>query len=151
MFVLRWIPRPKKTIRWTLWRKKTLKRQNNLITMDTTGSDIHLAISAAQWSRGGHHPSWCPDGETLLMNLNALGEGMRFIRAHYDGSHLQTLSDSIRGSGHPSLHPGERYIVTDAYPWEKVAYGDGTVPIRLIDLQNNQEETLVENADQTAL
>jgi hypothetical protein len=37
------------------------------------------------------------------------------------------------GSGHPSYHPSGRYLITDAYPHEDVAFGDDTTPIRLID------------------
>jgi hypothetical protein len=34
-------------------------------------------------------------------------------------------------------------VLTDAYPREPVAYGDGSVPIRLIDLDAREETTLV--------
>jgi hypothetical protein len=34
-------------------------------------------------------------------------------------------------------------VLTDAYPHEPVAYGDGTVPIRWVDLPASQETALV--------
>jgi hypothetical protein len=68
---------------------------------------------------------------------------MRFVRVHYDGSGLRELVEGIEGSGHPTLHPDGRHLLTDAYPREPVAYGDGTVPIRLIDVEAREETTLV--------
>jgi hypothetical protein len=53
------------------------------------------------------------------------------------------LSPAFRGSGHPTLHPDGHHILTDAYPHEAVAFGDGTVPIRWLDLRSGQESTLV--------
>jgi hypothetical protein len=162
MFVLRWIS-----------RQGNVRRRDNVITTKADGSDIHVAIPAAEWSKGGHHPNWCPDGETIMMNLrihsNGLGRfrnkaqkiltkvtkysnlrdylnsgtSLRFVKARYDGSNYGALTEVLPGSGHPTMHTNGRYIVTDAYPKEPVAFGDGTVPIRLIDLQSESEKTLV--------
>lgn len=131
MFVLRWIS-----------RHGNRKPRSNLISMKSDGSDIQLVIPDSLWSKGGHHPNWCPDGETILMNLNLNGDGLRFIKVRYDGSECGIMCSSI-GSGHPSLHPNGRHILTDAYPFEQVAFGDGTVPIRLIDVQTGKEKNLV--------
>jgi len=49
----------------------------------------------------------------------------------------------VLGSGHPSLHPNGRHVVTDSYPGEPVAFGDGTTPIRLIDLAEGTATDLV--------
>lgn len=142
MFVLRWIEKPQK--RWLPWRRqKSLKRKLNLITMKADGSDVHIAIPDTEWSKGGHHPNWCPDGETIIMNLNLRKDGLRFVKVRYDGSNYGTWTDQFLGSGHPSLHPNGYQILTDAYPYEPVAFGDGTTPIRLIDLQKNVEKALV--------
>ena len=78
-----------------------------------------------------------------MMNLRLDGEHMRFVRAHCDGSGLAPIVDAIPGSGHPTLHPDGRHILTDAYPHEPVAFGDGTVPIRLVDVEAGTERTLV--------
>jgi Tol biopolymer transport system component len=95
------------------------------------------------WRKGGNHPNWCPDGEHVLMNLNSQGTGIRFVRLAFDGSGCETLAPSIRGSGHPTLHPDNRHVLADAYPHEPVAYGDGTTPLRWIDITESREIALV--------
>lgn len=141
MFVLRWIADKRSLLRWL--KRRPPQRKLNLITMKADGSDIKVAIPDSEWSKGGHHPNWCPDGETVMMNLNIHGDGLRFVKARYDGSDYSTMLPGIPGSGHPTLHPNGQYILTDAYPYEPVAFGDGTTPIRLIDLQTGQEKTIV--------
>lgn len=133
LFVLRWVS-----------HDKCIKRKNCLITMKVDGSDLQLAIPAEEWAKGGHHPNWCPDGQNIIMNLNIHGDGLRFVTVKYDGTNYGPLLDSVIGSGHPTLHPDGRYIVTDAYPSEPVASGNGTTPIRLIDLKTEQEQTLAQ-------
>ncbi len=117
-------------------------RRNRVVTMRADGSDIRIAISADQWAKGGHHPNWCPDGEHVMMNLKLAGQTMRLVRARCDGAGLEAMTDAVLGSGHPSLHPKGRHIVTDSYPGEPVAFGDGTTPIRLIDIEAGTETTL---------
>lgn len=132
MLVLRWVPHDGG------------KMRPNLITMRADGTDIHVAIPAEEWAdKGGHHPNWCPDGDHVMMNLNMRGEGMRFVVARYDGSGYRALHESVVGSGHPSMHPDGRHILTDAYVGEPVAFGDGTVPLRLIDIHDGSETVLV--------
>jgi len=132
LFVLRWVP-------WASERPLL----NNVITMDVDGGQIHVAMPDALWSRGGHHPNWCPDGEHVMMNL-ATGEGLRFVRVRYDGTALQLLNPDILGSGHPTMHPDGRYIVTDVYCGRKpLAFDDGTTPIRWVDLQEGTDQQLV--------
>jgi hypothetical protein len=59
---------------------------------------------------------------------------MRIIRVRHDGKCLEVMNSSVVGSGHPSLHPNGRLVLTDVYLNEPVAFGDGTIPIRLVDL-----------------
>lgn len=116
----------------------------SLITCRPDGSELALAIPAEEWGgKGGHHPNWCPDGETILMNLNLGGDGMRFIRVNWDGTGLRAISRKVLGSGHPTLHPGGRIVVTDAYPHERVAFDDGTTPIRWVDLTRETVANIV--------
>jgi len=115
----------------------------DLVTMRPDGSDVRVAIPADLWGRGGHHPDWHPDGEHVTMNLKLDGKTLRLIQIRCDGTGLRALSDAVLGSGHPSLHPSGRHMVTDSYPGEPVAFGDGTTPIRLIDLQAGDDHTLV--------
>lgn len=137
LFVLRWIPRT-----WLPWKRKKKHRRLNVITLGPDGSNPRIAVADTIWRQGGNHPNWCPDGEHILMNLNSEGDGLRFARIRYDGTGLETLSRAFRGSGHPTMHRDQGHILTDAYPHEPVAFGDGTVPIRWLDLGTGEETTL---------
>lgn len=132
MFVVRW-----------LRRESSQKYRAQVITLKPDGSDIRVAIPFSEWDKGGHHPDWEPDGDTVMMNLKLDGKTLCFVKARYDGSVLATMTEAVVGSGHPTLHPNGRHIVTDAYTTEVVTAGDGTVPIRLIDLTAGAERTLV--------
>jgi hypothetical protein len=138
MFVLRWLPRS-----WMPWKRKKRHGTKQVITLDADGSNAGVAVSAERWARGGHHPNWCPDGEHVLMNLNTEGKGLRFARLTHDGADCETLVPAILGSGHPSLHRDGRFMLTDAYVTEPVAFGDGTAPIRFVDLGGGTDTTLV--------
>ena len=120
------------------------KRRPMLITMTKDGEDIRLAIPASEWAdKGGSHPTWLPDGEHVMMNLDIDGQGEMFVQARYDGTGLTQMTEVASNRGHPSLHPDERFLITDAYAREDVAFGDGTAPLWLIDRQNATKSTLV--------
>ena len=138
MLALRWLPRS-----LLPWKRKRRYGAKHVITMNADGSQVRVAVSAERWAKGGHHPNWCPDGEHVLMNLNTQGDGLRFARLALDGSNCETLVPGIRGSGHPTLHPDGRHLLTDAYVDEPLAFGDGTAPIRLIDLRSGIETQLL--------
>jgi hypothetical protein len=138
LFVLRWLPRT-----WLPWRRKKSHRRLNVVTLAADGSEPRIAVADSAWRKGGNHPNWCPDGEHIVMNLNTDGEGLRFARVRYDGHGCTALSRTIRGSGHPTMHPDGRHILTDAYPHEDVAFGDGTTPLRWIDLAAGTEQALL--------
>lgn len=131
MLVLHWLPKSPAERRW-----------REVITMRADATEVFRAIPDELWRRGGHHPDWCPDGSSLTMNLKMGEDGLKFVRVKHDGSDLQVLSP-LRGSGHPSMHPDGRHILTDVYLHEALAFGDGTTPIRWIDLKNQEESTLV--------
>jgi hypothetical protein len=138
LFVLRWLPRT-----WLPWRRKKKYRRLNVVTLAADGSAPRIAVPDSAWRKGGNHPNWCPDGEHILMNLNTDGEGLRFARVRHDGHGCAALSRAVRGSGHPTMHPDDRHILTDAYPHEDVAYGDGTTPLRWIDVAAGTEQALL--------
>jgi hypothetical protein len=113
-----------------------------LVTMKGDGSDIRLAVTPKQYARGGHHPMWAPDGENITINLN-IRDGTKdldLVSVRYDGANLHSIHPV--GSGHPSMHPTLPFVITDAYTHEPLARGDGTVPLRLIDLRTKTEIAL---------
>jgi hypothetical protein len=115
-----------------------------VFTTDTDGSGIRLAVGPEQWFKGGHHINWQPGGRTLSMNLAIDGDNKMYLcQVGYDGSGLRKIHETIPGSGHPTVHPDGRHILTDAYEFEPVSYGDGTVPLRFIDIANNTEKAAV--------
>ncbi|HHN46252.1 MAG TPA: hypothetical protein ENN09_02320 [Planctomycetes bacterium] len=119
----------------TIHPGKPMKKM--LITCDADGKNVRVAVHWKVWNQG-HHPNWHPDGERVLMNLDATGGGMRFYEARFDGANPRIIAPAIMGSGHPSWHSEGRFIVTDAYPNEPMAR-KGWVPIRLIDVAEQQE------------
>ena len=110
-----------------------------LVTVRPDGSELHLAIPADVWARGGHHPNWMPDGEHVMMNLKLDGENMRLVSARYDGTNLRTLNDDLLGTGHPAMHPDGRHVITDEYAHASLANEDGTTPLRLLDIESGEE------------
>ena len=137
MLALRWLPRS-----WLPWKRKRRFGAKHVVTMDADGGNVRVAVTPERWGRG-HHPNWCPDGDHVLMNLDTQGDGLRFARLRWDGSELETLAPAVSGSGHPTLHPGGRYLLSDAYVDEPQAFEDGSAPLRLVDLQTGTETALV--------
>jgi len=120
------------------------KRRPMLITMNRDGDDIRVAIPASEWAdKGGNHPNWHPDGEHVMMNLDIDGDGWMYVQARYDGTGLKKFTEVPANHGHPSIHPGGRYMISDVYPREANAFGDGTVPLLFTDLEKGQRQTLV--------
>jgi hypothetical protein len=134
MLVLRWIPPGGGQL------------VSTLVTMWADGSDLRTAIPASEWGgKGGHHPNWCPDGDHVIMNLAIAGAGtpLRLVRARFDGSGYGAMTEAVPGSGHPTLHPDGRHVLTDAYLSEPPAFGDGTTPLRWVDVEAGSERHLV--------
>ena len=127
------------------WPSKEKKYKPHLITMKPDGTDIRMAIPATLWAdRDGNHPNWCPDGEHVMMNLDLSGNGLQFVQARYDGTDRRIMTDVPANRGHPSLHPGGRFILTDAYPREDIAWhGDETAPLMIIDRKNKTRKRIV--------
>jgi len=120
------------------------KRRPMLITMTREGEDIRVAIPASEWAdKGGNHPNWHPDGEHVMMNLDIDGDGWMYVQARYNGTGLKKFTEVPANHGHPSIHPGGRYMISDVYPREADAFGDGTVPLHFVDLEKGQRQTLI--------
>ncbi len=128
-------------LRCLLPGKKGSKHGNNpqLFTFRVDGTDLCQAVSREMWAKGGNHPNWHPDGKHIIMNLTLDEEIIRFCQLRYDGSDFQVLSDKILGSGHPSIEPSGRYLISDTYAKPPFILKNNEVPIRLIDLDTNAE------------
>jgi hypothetical protein len=112
---------------------------STLVTLNADGTEVGAALS---WkSNAGNHPNWCPDGDTIIMNLRVDGGRMKFVTFGREGNDIRVLSEHSEGSGHPTMHPSGK-ILTDAYPWEVTGVKDGTVPLRWIDPAEDAEEVL---------
>lgn len=111
----------------------------DVLTCKPDGSDLHNAVPAEYWTHGGHHINWFPDNEHLSMNLNYEKTGMRLWQVRYDGTDLRKMFDEPAGSGHPSVHPDGRHIISDSYTGEQPFARDNTVPLRWIDRVERSE------------
>ena len=145
-FQIRWNRQGTRVMAFLRWHDPAAPRGGprllTLVTMKGDGSDIRLAVTPQQYARGGHHPMWAPDGENITINLN-IRDGTKeldLVSVRYDGANLRSIHPV--GSGHPSMHPTLPFVITDAYTHEPLARGDGTVPLRLIDLRNKTEVAL---------
>lgn len=141
-FHLKWNPQGTRimaVIRWKPWGG--VKSRIFLVTLQPDGTDIRLILPPSTWGPlRGHHPNWCPDGKSIIMNLAVKGNeaGLRFVRiADYSGE-ISCLDEDIPGSGHPTLYPGDRGILADRYQYES-EYDDGTTVLRWIDLKERTD------------
>lgn len=147
-FQIRWNPQGTRVMAFLRWHDpaaaKGGPRRLTLVTMKPDGSDIRLAVTPQQYARGGHHPMWAPNGEDITINLNIRDDtkDLDLVSVRYDGTNLRSLHPI--GSGHPSMHAKHPFIITDAYPREPVTRGDGTAPLRLIDLRTKTEVALAQ-------
>lgn len=125
-------------------QRKTRRCALTLVTLKPDGSDIRVALPCHYWYKQvGNHPCWWVDGEHITMNFGLPGPNRyTLVRLRYDGEGLAPLT-SVPGTGHPTLHPDGRHILTDTYQGELPGYEDGTVPLRWIDTTTNTERTLV--------
>lgn len=115
----------------------------SLVTLKPDGTDIQVPLPARVWNRLGNHPCWCPDGEHISMNFKLDGSRRyKLVRMRYDGEGLAAMTTAM-GTGHPTLHPDGKHILTDTYQRELVDFKDGTIPIRWIDIATGSEEQLI--------
>lgn len=113
-----------------------------LVTFDIDGTNVNLAVPDRLWRRGGHHPSWMPDGNHILMNLKSEKGAMKFVKFRFDGKGLTSVAPTHLGGGHPSVSQDMRNLLTDAYVSEPFIDANGCVPIRLIDLEAGEDKPL---------
>lgn len=112
-----------------------------IVTMDMDGGNAQIAFPYHLWTKGSHHPTWCPDGESILMNVSVKG-ATQFCRFGYDGSSFEVVCPDTPGGGHPSYSNDLRYILTDVTSSEKITNEKGQVPLRLIDATLGTEKAV---------
>ena len=115
----------------------------NVFTCNRDGSNLQLTIGQEHWINGGHHTTWHPSENYLTMNIRKDWDMMYFARASLDGKRVEKVLANVQGTGHPTFHPNGKFILTDTYTSEYIDYGDGTTPIRLIWLEDGQEEIIL--------
>ncbi|MBN8215851.1 MAG: hypothetical protein J0L75_04375, partial [Spirochaetes bacterium] len=142
MLSLRWFPL-KGEPQFDLFKTDHQAVRYAWITMKLDGSEIRNAVGPEEWEKGGHHATFFPDGKRISMNLNIDRDVLRLVQVNADGTDLRKMTSALPGSGHPTVHPDGRHVLTDTYTFEKLAFGDGTIPLRWIDLERGSEECLV--------
>jgi hypothetical protein len=125
----------------TQWDKIGKGLGFTVLTVRPDGSDVCNAVPTSRWMKGGHHINWFPDGRRLSMNL-VLDDELRFVQCNYDGGDLRAILPDRRGSGHPTVHPDGRHILTDCYIGE-MAWDEGRVPLRWVDVVDDSEQAVV--------
>lgn len=113
-----------------------------VFVFDADGTNIHETVTRKQWSYGGNHPNWHPDGDHIIMNIKPgwLGDSqMRFCMFHHTGKDFKILAGKHTGSGHPSVNADFTYLLSDYYVGEYKALGLEGAPIRLINLNTEEE------------
>ena len=115
----------------------------DVFTMRPDKSELCDTLPQDVWRNLGHHTNWCPDEEHLSLNL-AIDGGTKtfFCIVGRDGSNLHKLCDDPIGSGHPTIHPNGKFLVTDAYQFEPLCRPDGCTPLRMVDLRTFQTTVL---------
>jgi len=77
------------------------------------------------------------------MNLGQFRDaGLDLVQVDYDGANLKKITDAADGSGHPTVHPDGRHILTDTYVHERWTV-EGQTPLRWIDLTEGKKSELV--------
>ncbi len=142
MLSLRWFPATDEP-RWDMFKVDAGAVRFAWVTMKLNGGEMHCAVGPEEWEKGGHHATWFPDGKRISMNLNIDRDCLRFVQVNADGGELRKILDTVQGSGHPTVHPDDRHLLTDTYTFEGVAFGDGTIPLRWVDLRSGEEELIV--------
>ena len=115
----------------------------DVFTMRPDKTELYDTLPQDVWRNLGHHTNWCPDGEHLSLNLAIDGGNVvKFCFVNRDGSGLHKLCDEPIGSGHPTLHPSGKFLITDAYQFETLCRPDGTTPLRMIDMHTLETTVL---------
>lgn len=143
MVSLRWFPALKEPS-WNMFGINHDEVRFAWITLKLDGSEVHCAVGPEEWEKGGHHGTWFPDGVHISMNLNIDRDVLRFVQVNQDGTGLRKMLSDVPGSGHPTVHLNGTDLITDTYTHEKgTSFGDGTIPLRWVNLLTGDVQNLV--------
>jgi hypothetical protein len=142
MVSLRWFPATDQP-QWDMFKKDHDSVRMAWVTLRLDGSQMHCAVGPEHWEKGGHHATWFPDGWRISMNLRIDRAELRLVQVNADGTELGKMREDLLGSGHPTVHADNRHLITDTYTRESTAFGDGTIPLRWIDLETGEDRVLV--------
>ncbi|GKX31444.1 hypothetical protein SH1V18_39240 [Vallitalea longa] len=140
MFSTRWIPKELHNCKSAIGKPEI---RFIIFTCNRDGSNLQASIPEEHWINRGHHTTWHPSEELLTMNLVKDWGKMLFATATLDGKNIEPMFWDVTGSGHPTVHPNGKFLITDVYAHEELAYGDGTAPLRLVYLESGDEEELL--------
>jgi len=142
MLSLRWFPVHPEPV-FNMFKRDFTAVRYAWVTTPLAGGPVHCAVGPEHWEKGGHHGTWFPDGQRISMNLNINRDGLYFVQVNRDGSDLRKMLENVQGSGHPTVYPGAQHLLTDTYTKEKTAFGDGTIPLRWVNLKTGEEQVIV--------
>jgi hypothetical protein len=117
-------------------------RNPMVFTFNPDGSNIKFTSPGFKvWFAPGGHPNWHPDGEHIIRHFRMEDDIKRFFLFKYDGSETKQLSEKIEASGHPSIEPSGRFLITDDD--SETDYGQ-SMKLRLIDFIADASEVVCE-------
>lgn len=108
-----------------------------------TGSEQVVASTKGWETQMGANLQWGADDSTLLYNDVVPGEWQPFCTVLNPfsgstrrlGSGLRKILEDTPGSGHPSVHPNGRHILTDEYAGKEESFTDGTRRVYIADMR----------------
>jgi Tol biopolymer transport system component len=86
----------------------------HLLVADIDGASVIKMDAVTQAGDRWHHPSWLPDGKSILFGHRALDGTNRLYQIGCDNTGRKLVSGHPLG-GHPISSPDGRFIVTDDY------------------------------------
>jgi hypothetical protein len=113
-------------------------RNPMVVTFKPDGSELRMCPFKPVWGAGGGHSNWHGDGEHIVRHVK-VGDAHRFVMSRFDADEMIVLCPSIEASGHPSVEPTGRFLITDDHP--QIGKSQHVI-LRFIDLKS-EKETLI--------
>jgi Tol biopolymer transport system component len=117
------------------------ERNTMVFTLTADGKEVFYTGQDPVWDYPlGGHPNWHPDGEHIIRNMKPGGDTPRICQFKYDGSDFKILSESFNSSGHPSIEPTGRYIITDQR--DTIDKNNQVISLIVLDTVSDKAETV---------